>query len=92
MPDDDALAGNHSGGEPVTDDEQHIQIDAAIRTLAPRLANIVQGLFFDGRSGKDLAAELSLSEARLSELKSAALSQLRARLEQTDVASNGIDL
>jgi RNA polymerase sigma factor for flagellar operon FliA len=53
----------------------------ALRLLPERLRVLVTGYFIDGRSSADLAEELGVTESRVSQLRSEALTMLRTGIE-----------
>ncbi|MEP7054342.1 MAG: sigma-70 family RNA polymerase sigma factor [Actinomycetota bacterium] len=53
----------------------------ALRLLPERLRAVVTGYFIDGRTSADLAEEFGVTESRVSQLRSEALSMLRAGIE-----------
>ncbi len=53
----------------------------ALRLLPERLRVLVTGYFIDGRSSAELAEELGVTESRVSQLRSEALTLLRAGIE-----------
>ena len=63
--------------EQLLQDEQAHYLHASVRALPERLRAVVQGLFFDDRSAADLAAELDVSESRISQLRSEAVRLMR---------------
>jgi len=86
--------------EQLLQDEQAHYLHASVRALPERLRAVVQGLFFDDRSAADLAAELDVSESRISQLRSEAVRLMRdgmnaqlepALVEQVDRPGGVID-
>lgn len=61
----------------VLSDERLHWMRAAVTTLPERLRAVVVGLYFDDRSIADLAAELGVTESRISQLRTEALGLLR---------------
>ena len=53
----------------------------AVGLLPERLRAVIVGYFIDGRSSADLAEELSVTESRVSQLRSEALAMLRTGIE-----------
>jgi len=53
----------------------------AVGLLPERLRAVIVGYFIDGRSSADLAAELGVTESRVSQLRSEALAMLRTGIE-----------
>ncbi len=69
-------------GEPTPEesllaDERHRWMRAAVQTLPDRLRTVVEGLFLQDRSVADLAAELGVTQSRISQLRTEALTLLR---------------
>jgi RNA polymerase sigma factor for flagellar operon FliA len=56
----------------------------AIATLPEREASIVTWYYFEGMGFRDIAAKLSVSEPRISQLHSRAMARLRSAMEQGD--------
>jgi RNA polymerase sigma factor for flagellar operon FliA len=53
----------------------------AVRLLPERLRDVVVGYFVDGRTSADIAAELGVTESRVSQLRSEALGLLRTGID-----------
>lgn len=64
--------------------EQLTELGAAIATLPPRLRTIVEQYFFAQRKMADIAAEMGVTESRVSQLRSQALAQLRQLMRAAD--------
>ena len=60
----------------------------SIAELPERLRLVVQGYFFDGRKMTDLADELGVTESRISQLRSEALSMLRDAMRSAEGISD----
>lgn len=63
------------------------QLRTAITALPERLRIVVEGYFFEQRRTSDIAAELGVTESRISQLRSEALELLRAGLHATDAGA-----
>lgn len=63
--------------ESVLADERHRWLRAAVVTLPDRLRTVIEGLFLQDRSVADLAAELGVTQSRISQLRTEALGLLR---------------
>ena len=61
--------------------EQRTYLRDALECLPDRLREVVQGYFLEGRSSADLAAELGVTESRVSQMRTAALTLMRTGLE-----------
>lgn len=61
--------------------EQSAYLRDALSCLPERLRTIVSGYFLEGRSSAELAAELGVTESRVSQLRSEALTLMRHGLE-----------
>lgn len=61
--------------------EQDTYLQDALECLPDRMRAVVRGYFLEGRSSADLAADLGVTESRVSQLRSAALALMRAGLE-----------
>jgi RNA polymerase sigma factor for flagellar operon FliA len=97
---DDVIPGDEDGltmGERLTDHaspnpesealftERREILAGAIETLTEKERLVVTLFYFEGLTAKEIAAVLSLSVARISQLHSKALLRLRGRLEQSTV-------
>lgn len=51
-----------------------------LSTLAPRHRQVLALLYFDGLTGREVAAALGLTESRVSQLRRRALEEMRVRL------------
>jgi RNA polymerase sigma-70 factor (ECF subfamily) len=78
LPDNDELVDTRCSGVEIKPDVA--AINEAISGLPPRLQLAVQGVFLHGRTGKEVAATMAVSEARFTELKQEALRRLRVLL------------
>jgi len=58
----------------------------AIRSLKDRQRSVIHGIFLDGKTGRDVARDLGLSESYTAELKGQAVSLLRSHLQQLRTA------
>jgi RNA polymerase sigma factor for flagellar operon FliA len=72
--------------------EQHGYVRDALSCLPPRLRAVVVGYFLDGQSSVELADRLGITESRISQLRSEALTLLRQGIaaqygEQPDATS-----
>ena len=90
------LLRDHAPGpeELVLHDEVVRCLHDAIGQLPSRSRRIIVGSFFHGRRMTDIAAELSISGARVSQLRTAALDQLRASMRarlDSDSATTAIN-
>ncbi len=56
----------------------------AIELLPERLRTVVEQYFFEQRKMADIAAELGVTESRVSQLRSEALTMLREGMEATE--------
>lgn len=65
-------------------DETIRHLHAAILNLPDRLRTVVVALYFEDRSGDDLAAEMGVTGSRVSQLRHQALRTLRTALEPAD--------
>ncbi|AEE44803.1 sigma-70 family RNA polymerase sigma factor [Cellulomonas fimi] len=63
--------------ESLLNDERHRWLRAAVETLPDRLRTVVVGLFLLDRSVAELAAELGVTQSRISQLRTEALGLLR---------------
>ena len=61
--------------------EQSRYLQDALACLPDKLREVVQGYFLEGRSSADLAAELGVTESRVSQMRTAALKLMRTGLE-----------
>ena len=61
--------------------EQRTYLRDAIECLPERMREVVQGYFLEGRSSAELAAELGVTESRVSQVRTAALTLMRSGLE-----------
>lgn len=61
--------------------EQRTYLRDALECLPDRLRDVVQGYFLEGRTSADLAAELGVTESRVSQMRTAALTLMRTGLE-----------
>lgn len=78
---DDLLPGVEDGPESFAlRRETLVELRTAIDALPPRLAFVVTQYFFGQRKMRDIAAELGVTESRVSQLRSEALVVLRARM------------
>lgn len=84
------LGGDAEGvlGVAGTDPESHLvarerchYLNDAVASLPSRMRSVVVGLFFEDRTGAELAAELGVTEARISQIRSEALALLREGME-----------
>lgn len=57
------------------------EVRNAMTTLDRRIGRVLCGVYLEGRKGKDMAAELGLSESRLAELKALGIASLRSCLK-----------
>ncbi len=60
--------------------EQASYLRDALELLPERLQQVVRGYFMEGRSSSDLAAELGVTESRVSQMRSEGLALMRAGL------------
>jgi RNA polymerase sigma factor FliA len=60
------------------------ELRQAIEQLPPREQAIIKGFFFQGRRHQDVAAEMGISESRVSQLQKRALRRIRSILEEGD--------
>lgn len=56
-------------------------LNDAVSTLPERMRTVIVGLFFDDRTGSEIAAELGVTEARVSQIRCEALALLRDGLD-----------
>ena len=61
--------------------EQESYLQDALECLPERMRDVVQGYFIEGRSSADLAADLGVTESRVSQLRTSALTLMRSGLE-----------
>jgi len=61
--------------------EQRTYLHDALACLPDRMRDVVQGYFLQGRSSAELAAELGVTESRVSQMRTAALTLMRTGLE-----------
>lgn len=61
--------------------EQDTYLQDALECLPDRMRAVVRGYFLDGRTSADLAAEMGVSESRVSQLRTTALRLMRSGLE-----------
>lgn len=61
--------------------ELHSYLHASISLLPDRHRTVIQGYFLDGRTSIELAAELGVTESRISQLRSEALAMMRDGIE-----------
>jgi RNA polymerase sigma factor for flagellar operon FliA len=78
--DENELAGGDDPSELVEASSQRRALVEAVQQLPERERTIVGRYYFDGVRLKDIAAELGLSEPRISQILSRALVRLRAML------------
>lgn len=73
----DRVAGEPSFEDPLVDRWMLLEL---VAELPARSRHIIEASFFDGRSIRDIAPELGVSESRVSQIRSAALARMRSRL------------
>lgn len=61
--------------------ERCAYLNDAVATLPDRMRIVIQGLFVDDRNGAEIAAELGVTEARVSQIRSEALALLREGMQ-----------
>lgn len=61
--------------------ETHSYLRDAVGLLPDRLRTVISGYFLEGRTSADIAAELGVTESRVSQMRSEALALLRSGLE-----------
>ncbi len=61
--------------------EQDSYLSDALECLPDRMREVVRGYFLEGRTSAELAAELGVTESRVSQLRSAGLKLMRTGLE-----------
>ncbi len=61
--------------------EQHTYLFDALECLPERMRAVVRGYFLEGRTSAEIAAELGVTESRVSQLRTQALALMRAGLE-----------
>lgn len=69
--------------------EQAAYLRDALELLPERLQTVVRGYFLEGRTSADLAAELEVTESRVSQMRSEGLSLMRAGLQAQFDDSSG---
>lgn len=67
--------------EQIEDREQAAYLRDALELLPDRLRVVVRGYFLEGRTSADLAEELSVTESRVSQMRSEGLALMRAGLQ-----------
>jgi RNA polymerase sigma factor for flagellar operon FliA len=74
----------------IEDREQAAYLRDALELLPERLQVVVRGYFLEGRTSADLAAELSVTESRVSQMRSEGLALMRAGLQAQFDDSAGV--
>ncbi len=69
--------------------EQAAYLRDALELLPERLLTVVRGYFLEGRTSADLAAELEVTESRVSQMRSEGLALMRAGLQAQFDDSSG---
>jgi RNA polymerase sigma factor for flagellar operon FliA len=57
--------------------ERHGYLRAAVAALPDKMRQVIQGTFFEGRSAADVAAELGVTQSRVSQLRTEAMALMR---------------
>jgi RNA polymerase sigma factor for flagellar operon FliA len=74
----------------IEDREQAAYLRDALELLPDRLQVVVKGYFLEGRTSADLAEELSVTESRVSQMRSEGLALMRAGLQAQFDGSDGL--
>ncbi len=74
----------------IEDREQAAYLRDALELLPERLRVVVRGYFLEGRTSADLAAELDVTESRVSQMRSEGLALMRAGLHAQFDDSRGV--
>ena len=73
--------GDSDPADQLEDREQAAYIRDALELLPDRLRAVVEGYFMQGRTSGEIAADLGVTESRVSQMRSEALALMRAGLE-----------
>jgi RNA polymerase sigma factor for flagellar operon FliA len=73
--------GDCDPADQLEDREQAAYVRDALELLPDRLRAVVEGYFLQGRTSGEIAADLGVTESRVSQMRSEALSLMRAGLE-----------
>jgi RNA polymerase sigma factor for flagellar operon FliA len=79
----DGLVGTSDAGpiDQLEEREQATYLRDALSLLPDRLHTVIEGYFLRGRTSGDLAAELGVTESRVSQIRSEALDMMRSGLQ-----------
>lgn len=67
--------------------EARMVVTAALKTLTEQERQVIVGYYYDGRTGKDIAAGLKVTESRVSQIRKTAEGRMRQRMGKAAMSS-----